>query len=133
MKFGLGLILMAIGFLVMVGAAHVAVSGALAVPMWLIVTYFFHTVGELFLSPVGLSAVTKLAPPRYVSQMMGTFFMGLSLGNVFAGLAGGKLDPEPAQRRCRTCSCRSCTWALAPASSSWSSLHPIKKLIGGVE
>ena len=93
-KFGLGLIMMAVGFLVMVFAAHVAVSGALAVPYWLVVTYFFHTIGELLLSPVGLSAVTKLAPPRYVSQMMGTFFMGLSLGNVFAGLAGGKLDPN---------------------------------------
>ncbi|HSN18400.1 MAG TPA: peptide MFS transporter [Gammaproteobacteria bacterium] len=93
-KFGLGLVFMALGFLVMVGAAHVAVSGALAAPSWLIITYFFHTVGELCLSPVGLSAVTKLAPPRYVSQMMGTFFMGLSLGNVFAGLAGGKLDPS---------------------------------------
>lgn len=93
-KFGLGLVMMAMGFAVMVGAAHVAVSGILAAPYWLVVTYFFHTVGELLLSPVGLSAVTKLAPPRYVSQMMGTFFMGLSLGNVFAGLAGGKLDPS---------------------------------------
>lgn len=93
-KFGLGLIMMAVGFLVMVGAAHVVAHGALALPYWLIVTYFFHTVGELLLSPVGLSAVTKLAPPRYVSQMMGTFFMGLSLGNVFAGLMGGKLDPS---------------------------------------
>ena len=93
-KFGLGLIMMAMGFLVMVGAAHVVSHGALALPYWLIVTYFFHTVGELLLSPVGLSAVTKLAPPRYVSQMMGTFFMGLSLGNVFAGLMGGKLDPS---------------------------------------
>ena len=91
-KFGLGLIMMAVGFLVMVGAAHVVAHGALALPYWLIVTYFFHTVGELLLSPVGLSAVTKLAPPRYVSQMMGTFFMGLSLGNVFAGLMGGKLE-----------------------------------------
>ena len=93
-KFGLGLIMMAMGFLVMVGAAHVVAHGALALPYWLVVTYFFHTVGELLLSPVGLSAVTKLAPPRYVSQMMGTFFMGLSLGNVFAGLMGGKLDPS---------------------------------------
>jgi POT family proton-dependent oligopeptide transporter len=93
-KFGLGLIMMAVGFMVMVFAAHVAVTGALAAPYWLIVTYFFHTLGELLLSPVGLSAVTKLAPPRYVGQMMGTFFMGLSLGNVFAGLAGGKLDPS---------------------------------------
>ena len=93
-KFGLGLIMMAAGFGVMVGAAHVVAGGALALPSWLVVTYFFHTVGELLLSPVGLSAVTKLAPPRYVSQMMGTFFMGLSLGNVFAGLMGGKLDPS---------------------------------------
>ncbi|HEX7964135.1 MAG TPA: peptide MFS transporter [Gammaproteobacteria bacterium] len=93
-KFALGLIMMAVGFMVMVGAAHVVAHGALALPYWLIVTYFFHTVGELLLSPVGLSAVTKLAPPRYVSQMMGTFFMGLSLGNVFAGLMGGKLDPS---------------------------------------
>jgi len=93
-KFGLGLMMMAAGFGVMVGAAHVVAHGALALPYWLVVTYFFHTVGELLLSPVGLSAVTKLAPPRYVSQMMGTFFMGLSLGNVFAGLMGGKLDPS---------------------------------------
>ena len=93
-KFGLGLISMAASFLVMVFAAHVAVSGAQAAPYWLVATYFLQTVGELLLSPVGLSAVTKLAPPRYVSQMMGTFFMGLSLGNVFAGLAGGKLDPS---------------------------------------
>ena len=94
MKFALGLLFMALGFLVMVGAARVVAHGALATPYWLVVTYFFHTVGELCLSPVGLSAVTKLAPPRYVSQMMGTFFMGLSLGNVFAGLMGGKLDPS---------------------------------------
>jgi len=93
-KFGLGLILMALGFLVMVGAARVAAGGALAAPYWLILTYFLHTAGELCLSPVGLSSVTKLAPPRFVGQMMGTWFMGLSLGNVFAGLAGGKLDPS---------------------------------------
>ena len=93
-KFGIGLLLMAAGFLVMVFAAKLVVTGVKVVPMWLVVTYFFHTLGELALSPVGLSAVTKLAPPRYVSQMMGTFFMGLSLGNVFAGLMGGKLDPS---------------------------------------
>jgi len=93
-KFAFGLFMMAVGFMVMVGAAHIVANGAKALPMWLVVTYFFHTLGELLLSPVGLSAVTKLAPPRYVSQMMGTFFMGLSLGNVFAGLMGGKLDPS---------------------------------------
>src|SRR5215469_2593319 len=59
LKFAFGLILMAAGFLVMVGAAKVVAHGALALPYWLVVTYFFHTVGELCLSPVGLSVVTK--------------------------------------------------------------------------
>jgi POT family proton-dependent oligopeptide transporter len=53
---------------------------------WLVVTYFFHTVGELCLSPVGLSSVTKLAPDRLVGQMMGTWFMGAAIGNLVAGL-----------------------------------------------
>jgi POT family proton-dependent oligopeptide transporter len=57
--------------------------------MWLIGTYFLHTVGELCLSPVGLSSVTKLAPRRLVGQLMGTWFMGTALGNLIAGLAGG--------------------------------------------
>ena len=51
-------------------------------PWWLLTTYFIHTVGELCLSPVGLSSVTKLAPRRLVGQMMGTFFMGNALGNL---------------------------------------------------
>ena len=61
---------------------------------WLVVTYFFHTVGELALSPVGLSSVTKLSPRRYVGQMMGIWFLASSLGNLIAGLVGGNVDPE---------------------------------------
>jgi POT family proton-dependent oligopeptide transporter len=57
--------------------------------LWLIGTYFLHTVGELCLSPVGLSSVTKLAPRSLVGQLMGTWFMGTALGNLIAGLAGG--------------------------------------------
>jgi len=57
--------------------------------MWLIGTYFLHTVGELCLSPVGLSNVTKLSPRSLVGQMMGTWFMGTALGNLIAGLAAG--------------------------------------------
>ena len=60
--------------------------------MWLVVTYFFHTVGELALSPVGLSSVTKLSPHRLVGQMMGVWFMGTSLGNLIAGMAAGQLE-----------------------------------------
>ena len=60
--------------------------------MWLIVTYFFHTVGELCLSPVGLSSITKLAPKRLVGQMMGIWFMAAALGNLLAGLVAGLIE-----------------------------------------
>jgi POT family proton-dependent oligopeptide transporter len=79
----------AVGFLVLAWGAAYTRGGARVSPMWLVVTYFLHTVGELCLSPVGLSSVTKLAPRRLVGQMMGTWFMGTALGNLIAGLAAG--------------------------------------------
>jgi POT family proton-dependent oligopeptide transporter len=91
-KMGYGLALLAIGFLVLAWGATFTISGAKVSPMWLIVTYFLHTVGELCLSPVGLSSVTKLAPRRLVGQLMGTWFMGTALGNLIAGLAGGGFE-----------------------------------------
>jgi POT family proton-dependent oligopeptide transporter len=84
-KFGLGLCLLAVGFLIMVGASKVVQTGGKAAPTWLIMTYLIHTFGELCLSPVGLSSVTKLAPRRLVGQMMGVWFLATSLGNVIAG------------------------------------------------
>jgi POT family proton-dependent oligopeptide transporter len=65
---------------------------------WLVVTYFFHTVGELALSPVGLSSITKLSPERYVGQMMGTWFMGTALGNLIAGLVATRIEALPAEQ-----------------------------------
>ena len=62
---------------------------------WLVATYFFHTVGELCLSPVGLSSTTKLAPKRLVGQMMGTWFMGSALGNLIAGLVASRIEAMP--------------------------------------
>jgi len=91
-KFGLGLVLLGTGFLVMMGAAQLIIAsgeGAKAAPTWLLMTYLLHTFGELCLSPVGLSNVTKLSPPRFVGQMMGTWFLGAALGNLVAGLVGG--------------------------------------------
>jgi POT family proton-dependent oligopeptide transporter len=84
-KFGLGLVLLAIGFLVMAWASLSLTEGRVGM-QWLVATYFFHTVGELCLSPVGLSSMTKLAPGRLVGQMMGTWFMGAAIGNLVAGL-----------------------------------------------
>ena len=89
-KFGLALVLLGVGFLVMMWAAQLVVSsGGKVAPTWLLLTYLLHTFGELCLSPVGLSNVTKLAPKRYVGQMMGTWFLGAAVGNALAGLIGG--------------------------------------------
>jgi proton-dependent oligopeptide transporter, POT family len=90
LKFAMGLILLGMGFLVMYFAAKIAASGDLAAPTWLIFTYMLHTFGELSLSPVGLSLVTKLAPAKYGGQMMGIWFLSVSLGNLFAGLIAGE-------------------------------------------
>ena len=93
-KFGLGLVLLACGFLVMVGASEIVVAGNLAAPTWLIMTYLLHTFGELALSPVGLSVTTKLAPKRYVGQMMGMWFLATALGNLIAGQIAGRFDVD---------------------------------------
>lgn len=93
-KFGVGLLLLALGFLVMVGAATIVVNGDKAMPTWLIMTYLLHTFGELALSPVGLSVTTKLAPKRFVGQMMGMWFLATSLGNLIAGQIAGEFDAE---------------------------------------
>ncbi len=93
-KFALGLILLGVGFGVMALASVYAASGDLVLPTWLILTYLFHTMGELCLSPVGLSAVTKLSPRRFLGQMMGLWFISIALGNIFAGLIAGRFDDE---------------------------------------
>ena len=91
-KFAFGLLLLGLGFVVMVGAAMVVASGELAGPQWLLLAYLLHCFGELCLSPVGLSSVTKLAPPRLVGQMMGLWFLATSLGLLLAGLVAGEFN-----------------------------------------
>jgi POT family proton-dependent oligopeptide transporter len=90
-KFAIGLVLMGLGFMVMFLGVQGAIGGDRISPMWLIGTYFLHTCAELFLSPVGLSTVTKLAPHRMVGQMMGIWFMATSLGNLIAGQMAGAM------------------------------------------
>src|SRR5699024_11780752 len=74
------------GFFVISWGAAQAQGPNSVTPVWLIVTYFLHTCGELCLSPVGLSSMTKLAPENRVSQMMGLWFVAAALGHLFAGL-----------------------------------------------
>jgi POT family proton-dependent oligopeptide transporter len=95
-KFTLGLLSAAVGFCVMIFAAQ-KIQGGEAVrvsPWWLITSFFFQTMGELCLSPVGLSSMTKLAPRKFTGQMMGVWFMAAALGNLIAGLVGGHVNPE---------------------------------------
>ncbi len=91
-KFAVGVMLMGSGFLVMAAAAAIVATGAKVSPAWLTLTYLVHTCAELCLSPVGLSYYTKLTPKRYVGQMMGMWFLAISLGNLVAGLIAGEFD-----------------------------------------
>ena len=96
-KFAIGLLLAGVGFALMIFAANIVVnSGGLVKVsfMWLTISYLFQTLGELSLSPVGLSSMTKLSPRKYVGQMMGVWFLASSVGNLIAGLVGGRVDPE---------------------------------------
>jgi POT family proton-dependent oligopeptide transporter len=128
-KFGLGLFGLAAGFFVLSwGAANASIENPVS-PAWLVVTYFLHTCGELCLSPVGLSSMTKLAPKNRVSQMMGIWFVAAAVGNLFAGLLAGQLE------------------TLAPTNLFWSvamviggggviallAAPPVQRLMGDVE
>lgn len=133
LKFSLGLIQLGLGFGIMAAAAGIVVStGMPAAPTWLLLTYLIHTTGELCLSPIGLSAVTKLSPPRYVGQMMGTWFMGASLGNLIAGLIGGHvggsdISEMPAQFM-------QMLWIGGGAGVLMLILfRPIRKMMGGIK
>ncbi len=93
-KMSSGLLLLAAGFLVLALGAKRAIVHGPVWPSWLIITYLLHTLGELCLSPVGLSSVTKLAPPRLAGQMMGIWFLGTALGNLIAGLFAGEVSGD---------------------------------------
>ena len=84
-KFALGLLFVGSGFALLVVAAQLAENGVKVAPYWLAVTYLLHTLGELSLSPVGMSAFTKLAPARVAGLMMGVFYLAIAGGNFIGG------------------------------------------------
>jgi proton-dependent oligopeptide transporter, POT family len=95
-KFAYGLFFVGLGFLVMAGAALVSgPQGVRVSPGWLTTVYFLHTVGELCLSPVGLSIMTKLSPARVVGQMMGVWFLATSVGNFIGGQVAAVFEKFP--------------------------------------
>jgi len=92
LKFAAGLALLGLAALVMVAASRLVVAGAVVAPTWLLLTYLLQEWGDLCLSPVGLSTITKLAPPRYVGQLMGLWFLAIALGNNLAGQLSEEYD-----------------------------------------
>ncbi|HEY6141170.1 MAG TPA: oligopeptide:H+ symporter [Thermoanaerobaculia bacterium] len=99
LKFAIGLFLVALGFLVLVPAARAAEAHGVRVsPLWLTLLYLLHTFGELCLSPVGLSLVTKLSPKGLVGLMMGVWFLAAALGNFIAGWIAGFAGEVPLHR-----------------------------------
>ena len=130
MKFVLGLFFVALSFALMVPAAKLTAQGSIG-PMWLVGLFFLQTVGEMLLSPVGLSTMTKLAPHRLVGLVMGIWFLAAALGSKLAGaLAGEFKSDNPAQLADfflhQALIVGACTLALL-ALVPW-----MKKLMGGV-
>ena len=128
-KFALALLFAGIAFLLLVPAGSAAQGGAIKVsPLWLVGAYFIEEWGELCLSPVGLSAVTKLAPTRIVSLMMGVFFLSNSLGNKLAGWTAGFFSSMPLSQLFGAVA----AVCLAAAVIMFVLVKPVKNMMGGV-
>ncbi len=128
-KFAYGLLFVGLGFLILVPAASMfASTGVRVSPMWLVTLYFLHTVGELVLSPVGLSTVTKLAPERMVSSMMGVWFLSIALGNMIGGEVAGLFETFPLPRLFMIVFATTAVSAVILALL----VKPIRRLMGGV-
>ena len=130
MKFALGLLFVSLSFVLMVPAAKLTADGKVG-PLWLVGLFFLQTVGEMLLSPVGLSTMTKLAPQRLVGLVMGIWFLAAALGNKLAGVLAGEFKSENATELANffwhqaliVGGCTVVLLALVP----W-----VKKLMGGV-
>jgi POT family proton-dependent oligopeptide transporter len=97
-KLGIGCYLLGAGYFVMIAAARAVPEGTRGSVLWLVGTTFLLTIGELYLSPVGLSLVVKVAPKRIVSMMMGMWFLSNFFGNYMTGYLGTFYDIMPKQR-----------------------------------
>lgn len=93
-KFGLGILQVGLGFLVLVQGIHLSGTDGLTPMIWIVLIYLLHTTGELCLSPVGLSMVTKLSVPRVVGMMMGAWFLASGFGNYVAGAIAASTGAE---------------------------------------
>mgnify|MGYP001216945022 CR=1 FL=1 len=91
-KYALGLIVMAVGFGLLAYGSYGVQEGVKVSMLWLVLAYLFHTLGELCLSPVGLSYVSKLVPARMIAFMFGMWYLAIAIGNKLAAVVGGQID-----------------------------------------
>ncbi len=130
-KFALGLGCLGLSFALMIPAARLSAGGAVS-PWWLVAVFWVQTVGELCLSPVGLSAMTKLAPARLGGLVMGIWFLGAAVGNKLAGVLAGEFTTEDPARLASLFGHQAL--ALAAAAAAMLALVPwLKRLMGGVK
>jgi len=129
-KFSLGLLFAGLSFVLLLPAGAIAQrgGGVLVSSLWLVGAYFLQVVGELCLSPVGNSAVTKLAPPRIVGMMMGVWFLSIAAGNKLAGWVAGLSASVPLT----TLFGALAGVTLGAAVVLFLLLKPVRRLMGGV-
>jgi proton-dependent oligopeptide transporter, POT family len=129
-KFVAGLVCLSLSFVIMIPAAKLAMEGRVS-PLWLLVMYFVQTVGEMFVSPVGLSTFTKLSPPRLVGAMLGIWFLGAAFGNKFAGVLAAAFGEGEADHLDRFFGQQALFVALF-AVALWVAVPWLKRRMGGV-
>jgi POT family proton-dependent oligopeptide transporter len=109
LKMVIGLFFGGLGFFLLIFAGQAVDAGLKVAPWWLVATYVCHTIGELALSPVGLSYVTKVSPPQFVSLLMGAWFLALSAANFLGGLQAGLIETIP----------KRADFFLIPTATAW--------------
>jgi POT family proton-dependent oligopeptide transporter len=127
-KFGLGLFFMGLSFLILVPAGGMAQAGEgiRVSPWWLVTAFLISEFGELCLYPVGLSAVSTLAPPRVVGLMMGVFFLSIALGSKLAGWVAGFIESMPLSDLFTAMA----AVLVASAVVMWALVRPVSRLTG---
>ena len=127
-KFALALLFVGLAFVLLMPAGAIAQGGVRISPLWLVAVYFIEELGELCLSPVGLSVVTKLAPKQVVGLMMGVFFLSNALGNKLAGWSAGFISTTPLP----TLFGVTAAVTLGAAVVMFLLIRPVQQLMGGV-
>ena len=129
-KFALGLLFVALSFVWMIPAAKLTAEGKVS-PIWLLGLFFLQTTGEMFLSPVGLSTMTKLAPARLTGLVMGIWFLAAALGNKLAGLLAGEFEANDPDALA-SFFLHQALWVGAATAVLFALVPWVKRLMGGV-